>query len=400
MAVKEIEKTVFISYRRTNFSWAVAIYQSLNYNGYDVFLDYTGIASGGFWRVILENIAARAHFVIVLTPSALERCGDPEDWLRREIEAALAARRNIVPVMLDGFDFDTPAIASQLTGELTVLKDYNALSVPPPYFAEAMERLQSRYLNVSVDAVLHPMSLSAQRAAVEQKAAADAAPAVLEKELTAEQWFERGVGTTDVDEKLRFYDEAIKLNPRSYTALANRGLARRDKGDFEGAIKDCNEAIQLKPDDPEAFYCRGNVRAKYHDLKGAMQDYSEAILLKPDFAPALNNPDYKKAIQAGYKPLSARAELERLRQVLPDQTRSLGPDHLDTLSTREEIAWWTAETGDARAALDLLQELLPDVTRVLGPDHLHTLSVREEIALLTRKTGAARAALDLFQELL
>jgi len=92
-----IEKTVFISYRRTNAPWALAVYQDLTYHGYDAFFDYLGIVSGDFERVILENIRARAHFLVLLTPSALERCGNPGDWLRREIETGLEARRNIVP---------------------------------------------------------------------------------------------------------------------------------------------------------------------------------------------------------------------------------------------------------------------------------------------------------------
>ena len=56
--------------------------------------------SGDFERIILGNITARAHFLVLLTPSALERCDDPGDWLRREIETALANQRNIVPLML------------------------------------------------------------------------------------------------------------------------------------------------------------------------------------------------------------------------------------------------------------------------------------------------------------
>ena len=129
-----IEKTVFISYRRTDDPWALDIFQNLTHHGYDVFYDYTGIASGDFESAILENIRARAHFLVLLTPSALERCSDPDDWLRREIEAALDSRRNIVPLTLDGFDFGTPAIASGLTGKLVVLKKYNALNIPSGYF--------------------------------------------------------------------------------------------------------------------------------------------------------------------------------------------------------------------------------------------------------------------------
>jgi hypothetical protein len=165
-----IEKTVFVSYRRADESWGLAIFQNLTQHGYDVFIDYDGIASGNFETVILENIRARAHFLVLLTPTALERCGDPKDWMRREIEAALDSQRNIVPLMLGGFDFDTPAIASQLTGKLAVLKEYNGLEIPKArFFSSEMERLRSRFLNVPVDAVLHSTSPSAQQAALEQK---------------------------------------------------------------------------------------------------------------------------------------------------------------------------------------------------------------------------------------
>src|SRR5262249_29727654 len=164
-----VEKTVFISYRRTDESWGLAVFQDLTQHGYDVFIDYDGIASGNFETVILENIRARAHFLVVLTPAALERCGDPKDWMRREIEAALDSQRNIVPLMLAGFDFGKPPIAGQLTGKLAALKEYNGLPIPEGYFPQAMERLRSKFLHVPVDAVLHPASDSAQQVAKEQK---------------------------------------------------------------------------------------------------------------------------------------------------------------------------------------------------------------------------------------
>src|ERR1700730_11835852 len=136
-----VEKTVFISYRRANFPWALAVFQHLTHHGYDVFFDFTGIASGDFERVIIENIRSRAHFLVLLTPSALERCAEPGDWFRPEIEEARARRRNIVPMMLESFDFGAPGIASHLTGELALLNRYNGLSVPPEYFEAAMAAL-------------------------------------------------------------------------------------------------------------------------------------------------------------------------------------------------------------------------------------------------------------------
>src|SRR5262249_9172774 len=104
-----------------------------------------------------------------LTPTALEPRSDPVDWMRREIEAALDSRRNIVPLMLAGFNFGTPATASQLTGKLAALQQYNGLPIPEGYFPQAMERLRSKFLHVPVDAELHPASDSAQQVAKEQK---------------------------------------------------------------------------------------------------------------------------------------------------------------------------------------------------------------------------------------
>jgi tetratricopeptide (TPR) repeat protein len=301
--MQRVEKTVFISYRRANGPWALAIFQNLKNDGYDVFIDYEGIPSGDFERVIVENIRARAHFLLLLTPSALERCSEPDDLFRREIEAALDSQRNIVPLMLESFDFGTPAIANQLTGKLEAIKRYNALRVPVDYFMEAMSRLREQYLNVPLSTVIHPASSSAQKAAAKDQAAAAAAPVVEEKALTAQQWFEQGFNATDLDEKLRCYSEAIRLKPDYATAYYNRGLAREDKGDLDGALRDYDEAIRLNLDgalrdydeairlspDADAYYKRGNVRRDKGDLEGALRDYDEAIRLKPDFDSAYYN---------------------------------------------------------------------------------------------------------------
>jgi len=69
--MERVEKTVFLSYRRANFPWALAIFQNLTQHGYDVFFDFESIGSGDFESVILGNIKARAHFLVLLTPSAL-----------------------------------------------------------------------------------------------------------------------------------------------------------------------------------------------------------------------------------------------------------------------------------------------------------------------------------------
>ncbi len=230
--------------------------------------------------------------------------------------------------MLEGFDFGAPGIASGLTGTLAPLKHYNALRVPVEYFDEAMQRLRDRYLNVARDAVLHPASPSAQRAAKDEQVAAVEAPAVTEKELTAQEWFERGLNAADPDEKLRFYSEAIRLKPDYAEAFNNRGIARYAKGDLEGALQDYSEAIRLKPDYAIAFNNRGAARFATGDFETALQDYNEAIRLKPDYADAFHNRGLARR---------AKGDLEGALQDY-DQAIRLKPDYAEAFNNRGRCA--------------------------------------------------------------
>jgi hypothetical protein len=96
-----------------------------------------------------------------------------------------------------------------------------------------------------------------------------------------------------------------------------------------------------------------------------------------------------------------RARALRLsRELLPDRIRVLGPDHRDTMSTRNVIAFRTGDTGDAAGALRLFRELLDDQVRVLGRDHPDTMTTRNNFAYWTGETGDVAGALRLFRELL
>jgi hypothetical protein len=92
--------------------------------------------------------------------------------------------------------------------------------------------------------------------------------------------------------------------------------------------------------------------------------------------------------------------LSLFQELLVDMVRVLGPGHPDTLSIRGNVAFWTGECGDEAEALRLYQELLPDRIRVLGRGHPETLSTRGNVASWTGRCGDASEALSLFQELL
>jgi tetratricopeptide (TPR) repeat protein len=75
----------------------------------------------------------------------------------------------------------------------------------------------------------------------------------------------------------------------SYVEYLNRGNAKYDKGDWDGAIADYNQAIELKPDYAAAFDNRGNAKRKKGDLDGAIADYTQAIVYEPDTEAASEN---------------------------------------------------------------------------------------------------------------
>jgi tetratricopeptide (TPR) repeat protein len=380
----KVEKSVFISYRRSNAPWALAIYRHLQHEGFDVFLDYSNIGSGDFETTIVENIRGRAHFLALLTPTALERCNEPADWFRREIEAALACKRNIVPVLMDGFSFSTPAIASRLTGPLAALARYNALGLSVEYFDAAMARLCERFLDVPLEAVLHPPSTSARAAAVQLQAAAAAAPAVVDQDLSAQEWMERGARSDDPDEQLRCFDEAVRLRPdagearrgRAITrfhkgdlagaqqdfdeavrlledpteALADRGKLRTDLGDFAGALRDLNEALRRTPNYPRAHYNRGLTYFHQGDIGQARRDFDEAIRLFPDFAEAYYN---RSNLHAG------RGDWRAALRDLGEAIRSR-PDFAEALYNRGVVRGWMNDVDGALVDLDSAIRLRPN----------------------------------------
>lgn len=78
---------VFVSYRRSNGSQLASLLKvHLQLRGFTVFIDVERLEAGKFDNNLLQSIQKAKHFLLVLTPNALERCiGDHEkkDWVHR-----------------------------------------------------------------------------------------------------------------------------------------------------------------------------------------------------------------------------------------------------------------------------------------------------------------------------
>lgn len=97
---------IFISYRRDGGEYTAKILKDrLDDLGYSVFFDVEALRSGDFNTKLYSVIEECTDFVVVLSPNSLERCKNKDDWVRLEIEHALMYEKNIIPVLLRGFQF-------------------------------------------------------------------------------------------------------------------------------------------------------------------------------------------------------------------------------------------------------------------------------------------------------
>ncbi|MBR4473557.1 MAG: toll/interleukin-1 receptor domain-containing protein [Oscillospiraceae bacterium] len=133
---------IFISYRRDGGEMpAMLIFQALQERGYRVFCDVEVLNAGKFNEALLNSIRACKDFLLVCSPHALDRCSDPEDWVRQEIAEAIRDEKNIVPIMMKDFQFP-----ETLPEEIDSLRFYHGLTPQREFFRESIDRLCEKYL--------------------------------------------------------------------------------------------------------------------------------------------------------------------------------------------------------------------------------------------------------------
>jgi hypothetical protein len=94
------------------------------------------------------------------------------------------------------------------------------------------------------------------------------------------------------------------------------------------------------------------------------------------------------------------ASLAELGALVAAYTDRFGPEHVQTLSVRVELAHWTGIIRDAAAARDMYAELVPLSVRHYGPLHRNTLAARTSLARWTATAGDESTAAGMFDELL
>ncbi len=189
--------------------------------------------------------------------------------------------------MMEGFDFGSPTTIQALLGKLAALSTYNGLRLYADYFFDAMEKLRTRFLNVALEEVrFREVSAEAKKASKTTKSLANEAPQVESQQITAEEWFERAYKLQEAknfDEAIRYYTEALRLEPDLGTAHNNLGVLLHGVKRYEEAEAAFRKAFELDPSDATAYSNMGFLLhtklERYCDAKDA---YQKVIELEPD----------------------------------------------------------------------------------------------------------------------
>ena len=135
---KQPKYDIFISYRRDGGeSTAKILRDKLSELGYQVFFDVESLRSGDFNTRLYAVIEECQDFLLVLSPGALDRCRNEDDWVRLEIEHALETGKNVIPVMLRGFSF--PQV---LPESIDALRYKNGVESNYQFFDAFIEKLR------------------------------------------------------------------------------------------------------------------------------------------------------------------------------------------------------------------------------------------------------------------
>lgn len=117
--------------------------------GYKVFYDIESLSSGKFNAKLLEVIDECNDVLVILPPNSLERCVNEDDWLRLEVAYAIRQGKNIIPIMMKGFEW-----GKNIPEDIKELKNYNGVIVTFDFFEGVLARIIKYLTNSSKEKMI------------------------------------------------------------------------------------------------------------------------------------------------------------------------------------------------------------------------------------------------------
>nr|WP_236592792.1 tetratricopeptide repeat protein [Actinomyces sp. HMT 175] len=127
-------------------------------------------------------------------------------------------------------------------------------------------------------------------------------------------------------------------------------------------------------------------------LSVTSQDYSQSLFSEPQVSSKLAE-TLHDATSLGMSQLALG-----LADSVTQACEALGPDHPDTLASRNSLAGSYRDAGRLDKAIALYEQILEDSIRVLGLDHPRTLTSRFDLAGTYRAAGRLEEAITLYEQ--
>jgi tetratricopeptide (TPR) repeat protein len=179
--------------------------------------------------------------------------------------------------------------------------EYEALDSAEAYVDRAAERYENGEVDGAVDDLTEALELGGEDANILHKRGV-ARAAMNDVDGAMDDWdraiemdeahvgalVDRALALYDADQPeqaLEDYDRAAEVEERP-EIFANRGVARFEIGDVDGALADFEHALELDDELVAAYLNRAMVRRATGDVDGAVSDYDAAIEYDPHCAEA------------------------------------------------------------------------------------------------------------------
>lgn len=130
---------VFISYRRDGGGTvARLLYQVFKAKGIRCFMDAETLGVGSFGESITQHLENAENFVFIVSPGVFDRCSDPNDWVRKEIEGALQKKNiKIIPVFVNGVTGFPPVLPEAIAP----IAGINAFTLSHEHFDAELDKM-------------------------------------------------------------------------------------------------------------------------------------------------------------------------------------------------------------------------------------------------------------------
>ncbi|GBM51772.1 Stress-induced-phosphoprotein 1 [Araneus ventricosus] len=171
------------------------------------------------------------------------------------------------------------------------------------------------------------------------------------------------------DEAIRFYSEAVKVDPTNHVLYSNRSAAYCKAAKYEDALKDAEKTIELKPDFVKGYSRKGAALAYLKKYPEALTAYNEGLKQDP------NNDQLKE----GIREVKAQASEMANNAGFPNPFK--GPEVLEKLRNDPRTRDFFSDPSYIKLLTDLQSNPTLMVEKLKDPRVMTTLSVLLNIDL-------------------